>query len=80
MADKPRAEPPAQYGSAADVCRMLAISRSTLRKRVKAGHLPAPIPSPTGARALRWDLRRIADLMQEAARQEPPSHGPGPLP
>lgn len=73
MANRPKVELPAQYGSAADVCRMLGITRWTLRRRVKAGLLPKPIPSPAGTRAPRWDLRKIAELMQQAAE-------PGALP
>jgi predicted DNA-binding transcriptional regulator AlpA len=63
-------ELPVHYGSLGDVARMLGLSRWTVRRRIKAGLLPGPVPSPAGTNAPRYDLRAIAELMRKAKEKK----------
>jgi predicted site-specific integrase-resolvase len=56
-----------RLGTRKQVCELLRISRWTLLKRIKAGLLPRPIPSPPGTRRDLWDLDLLEELMRAAA-------------
>lgn len=49
------------------VCRLLAVSRNTLRRLVKAKRFPAPIRVTPNC--LRWDEAEVAAFLAKAKRR-----------